>query len=150
MSRPADPRAYVDLEILIESIVQAFKNEINNVEGIDVINEGEAGFKGGTEIWVVPSQMRPEMSSTSSLKWSSTIFVILANSQDGATLSELRKKAYQVYNELAKDPTHGGTAWAAFPRLFHPGYMSFSPEQMFVGVLMSYDVQFFQKYINDS
>ena len=150
ISRPTDPRAYVDLEILVESIVQAFKDEINNVEGIDVINEGEAGFKGATEVWVVPSQMRPETSSTTSLKWSASIFVILANSQEGATLAELRKKAYQVYNELAKDVTHGGTCWATFPRLFHPGYMSFSPEHMFVGVLMSYDAQFFQKYINDS
>jgi len=142
--------AYISLETLVESIVQAFKEEINNVDGIDLINEGEIGFQGGTEVWVVPSQARPTMSSTTSIKWSQTIYVILANSQEGATLSELRKKAYQIYNELAKDPTHGGTAWATFPRLFHPGYMSFSPEQLFVGVLMSYDAQFFQKYINDS
>jgi len=150
MSSPADPRAYISLETLVENIVQAFKDEIGTVEGIDLVNEGEIGFQGGTEVWVIPGQMRPETSSTTSLKWRATIYVILANSQEGATLSELRKKAYQVYNELAKDPTHGGTAWVTFPRLFHPGYMSFSPEQLFVGVLMSYDAQFFQKYINDS
>ena len=149
MSGPSDPRAFIDLDKLVEPIVEAFKNEIKNIEGIDAINEGEQGYKEVTEAWVVPGQMRPEMSSMSSVKWRVTIYVILANSEEGATLPQLRKKAYEVFNELAKDPTHGGKAWATFPRLFHPGYMS-DGERVFVGVLLTYEVEFYQKYINDS
>jgi len=152
MSRPADPREYVDLETLVESIVEAIKSEIENVDGIDIINEGETPYDGSyvTGAWVVPGQMRSEISSATSIRWRATIYVILVNAQEGATLAELRKKAYQVFNELAKDPTHGGTAWVTFPRLFHPGYMAFDAETMFVGVLMSYEAEFFQKFINDS
>lgn len=142
---------YVDLELLVEGIIAKFKEEISTVEGIDIVNEGELPYDGTyvTGAWVVPGQMRGELSNTSSLRWRMTLYIIMVNSQEGATLADLRKKAYEVYNELAKDPTHDNVCWVSIPRLFHPGYMAYG-ENMFVGVLMSYEVTFFQKFINDA
>jgi len=143
---------YVNLEDLIEPVIAQFKSEIKNVSGIDIINEGEEPYDGqyDTGVWVVPGQMRGELSNTASLRWRMTLYVIMVNSQEGATLSELRGKAYEVYNELAKDPKHNDTCWVSIPRLFHPGYMQFTDERLFVGVLMSYEVTFYQRFINDS
>lgn len=146
---PSDPQAYIDLEELVEPIVQAFKDELEEIKDFDTINEGELGYQNGIEAWVVPGQMRPEISSTTSLKWRATIYVIVSNSEKDATLPDLRKIAFKAFNQLAKDPTHGGTAWATFPRLFHPGFMT-DGQRTFVGVLMVYEVDFYQKYINNS
>lgn len=152
MSGPSDPQAYVGLETLVEAIVTAFKTEAANVDGIDTISEGEdigQYEEGITAVWVIPGQGRADMSSTSSLRWNWRIYVILLSSEEDAELADLRSKAYELFDEFAKDYTKDGSCWATFPRIFHPGYMVIDNLQ-YVGVLMQYDAVFYQKWINDS
>jgi len=152
MSGPSDPQAYISLETLVEDIVQAFKDALVNIDDIDDISEGENVGEygaGTTAVWVVPGQGRATMSSTSSIKWQLQIYVILLSSEENAKLSDLRSKGYEIFDEYAKDYTRDGTCWAAFPRLFHPGYMLVDNLQ-YVGVLMQYEAVFYQKWINAS
>lgn len=152
MSGPSNPQAYISLETLIEDVVQAFKDALENIDGIDDISEGETVGEygaGTTAVWVIPGQGRAIMSSTSSVEWKLQMYVILLSSEEGAKLSDLRSKGYEIFDEFAKDYTKNGTCWAAFPRLFHPGYMLVDNLQ-YVGVLMQYEVVFYQQWINDS
>jgi len=137
---------YVDLESLYEPIIEAYKQELADLEIFDKISEGEDLYEQGKiEAWIIPGRDRVESAGMHMLRHYLEMNIIIFSSAENATQAELRKFGHQVYNKLMEDITHGETCMWALPILFHPGYMNLG-DIMTVGVLIQHICHFTQFY----
>ena len=140
----SDP--YVKLEDLYEPIVEAFKNELDELGIFDKISEGEELYtEGTTEVWVVPGRDRVESAGMHMLRHFMELNVIIFNSSEDVTQPDLRTQGQKAYDKLMEDITHGGTCHWALPTLFHPGYMQVGG-LLTVGTLIQFSCHFEQFY----
>lgn len=140
----SDP--YVPLADIYEPIIEAFKEELENMDVFDRVSEGEELYDLMLkEAWVVPGRDRIESGGMHMLRHFLELNVIIFNSAEDAKQPELRALGEQAYDALLADITHGGTCHWALPTLFHPGYVQMSGATV-VGVLMQFNVNFEQFY----
>lgn len=137
---------YVNLKDLYEPIVEAFKDELGELDIFDKISEGEGLYiEGTTEVWVIPGRDRIESAGMQMFRHYMEMNVIIFNSSEDVKQPDLRAQGQQAYDKLMEDITHGGTCHWAFPTLFHPGYMQVGG-LLTVGVLIQFMCHFEQFY----
>lgn len=140
----SDP--YVSLATLYEPIIEAFKDELEDMDKFDRVSEGENLYELMTqEAWVVPGRTRIESGGMHMLRHYLELNVIIFNSDEDTTQATLRELGEKAYDALMADITHGGTCHWALPTLFHPGYVQMSSMTV-VGVLIQFQVHFEQFY----
>lgn len=136
---------YPTMDLVVENIVEQFKDELSAVTDLDDINEGDSIYPGeGTVAWVIPGASRISSSQRARLNHDMTVYVNLLSSKI-ATFAQMRDIAQDIYDTLMEDITHDQTCTACLPLSWHPGFVNYG-EQSIVGVQMMWNARVQQSY----
>lgn len=139
-------KSYTDMEKLVESIVQTFKDELDEVAGIDEVTEGEQPYEGaGTIAWVIPSTSRIISSHRARLQHEMLIYQTLLSSVPSMTLSDMRRIGEAAYDRLMQDITHDRACTSCLPVLWHPGFVRIG-SLSYVGIQSRWTAKLLQEY----
>ncbi len=131
---------------IVEKIIDAFKDEISDVPGIDDISEGEEIYRGeGTVAWVIPGPDSIESIARARLQHTMTVYMNLLSSSTTMTLAEMRKIGEAAYDALMQDITHNQSCTICLPQLWHPGFLQFG-ELSYLGILSNWEARVLHRY----
>ena len=131
---------------IVEKIIEAFKDEIFDVPGIDDISEGEEIYSGeGTVAWVIPGPSSIESVARARLQHTMTVYMNLLSSSTTMTLAEMRTIGEAAYDALMQDITHDQSCTVCLPRLWHPGFLKFG-DLSYLGILSNWEARILQSY----
>jgi len=139
-------KEWTSMEDIVEKIVEAFKDEIFDVPGIDDISEGEEIYSGeGTVAWVIPGPDSIESQARARLQHTMTIYMNLLSSSTTMTLAEMRTIGEAAYDALMQDITHDQSCTVCLPTLWHPGFLQFG-KLSYLGILSNWEARILHPY----
>ena len=136
---------YPDMQLVVEEVLAAIKDEIYEVPAIDEINEGETVYTGeGTVAWVIPGPDRISSNQRARLNHDMTIYVNLLTSKN-ISFAEMRNIGQEVYDAMMVDITHGENCNYCLPVSWIPGFVRYG-DQSIIGVQATWTARIQQSY----